>query len=85
MRWRKDGSRMDREQRSLHPETQRDKLAQVMEHQSAIIRLQSSVIDDLFLLLAQHISAEEADRLPCIQKINLAARLRAEIEEREGG
>lgn len=56
-------------------------MAQVMEHQSAIIRLQSSVIDDLFLLLAQHISVEEADCLPCIKKINLAARLRAEIGE----
>lgn len=75
---------MDREQRSLQLGVQRDRLVQVMEHQSAIIRLQSSVIDDLFLLLAQHISAGEADRLPCIQKINLAARLRAEIEEEEG-
>lgn len=76
---------MDREQRSLQPEVQRDRLVQVMERQSAIIRLQSSVIDDLFLLLAQHISADEADRLPCIEKINLAARLRADIEEQEGG
>ena len=72
---------MDREQRSLHPEAQRDRFAQVMENQSAIIQLQSSVIDDLFLLLAQHISVEEADCLPCIKKINLAARLRAEIGE----
>lgn len=53
---------------------------EVVEKQNAVIRLQSSVIDDLFLLLMQHISADEVDRLPCVEKINEAARIRREIE-----
>ena len=32
----------------------------VVEQQNAIIRIQSGVIDELFILLMQHISAEEA-------------------------
>lgn len=53
---------------------------EVVEKQNAIIRIQSGVIDDLFLLLMQHISAEEADALPVIDKINQAAEIRREIE-----
>lgn len=53
---------------------------EVIEKQNAIIRIQSGVIDDLFLLLMQHISAEEADALPVIDKINQAAEIRREIE-----
>ena len=34
---------------------------EIVEQQNAIIRIQSGVIDELFLLLMQHISAEEAD------------------------
>lgn len=48
--------------------------------QGKIIRLQSEVIDDLFLLLLQHISAEEADRLPVMGKIETAVRLREGVE-----
>lgn len=55
-------------------------LLKVQEAQDAIIRLQSGVIDDLFLLLLQHVSAEELDGLPVIGKINEAARLRADME-----
>lgn len=51
----------------------------VVEQQNTIIRIQSGVIDELFLLLMQHISADEADSLPCIARINQAAEIRAEI------
>ena len=51
----------------------------VVERQNAIIRIQSGVIDELFLLLMQHIRADEADSLPCIARINQAAEIRAEI------
>lgn len=51
----------------------------VVEQQNAIIRIQSGVIEELFLLLMQHMSAEEADALPCIDKINQAAQIRAGI------
>lgn len=53
---------------------------EVVEKQNAVIRIQSDVIDELFLLLMQHISAEDAGALPCIEKINEAARIRQEIE-----
>ena len=51
----------------------------VVEQQNAIIRIQSGVIDELFILLMQHISADEADALPCIDRINQAAQIRAGI------
>nr|DAM58281.1 MAG TPA: hypothetical protein [Caudoviricetes sp.] len=51
----------------------------IVEQQNAIIRIQSGVIDELFLLLMQHISADEADTLPCIDRINQAAQIRAGI------
>lgn len=54
-------------------------LAETVERQNEVIRLQSEVIDELFVLLLQHITAEEAGDLPAIQKINTAARLREEI------
>ena len=53
---------------------------EVIEKQNAIIKIQSGVIDELFLLLMQHISAEEAGELPCIARINQAAEIRAGIE-----
>ena len=52
---------------------------EAVERQNAIIRIQSGVIDELFCLLMQHISADEADSLPVIRKINTAASLRQEI------
>ncbi len=51
----------------------------IVEQQNAIIRIQSGVIDELFILLMQHISAAEADALPCIDRINQAAQIRAGI------
>ncbi len=55
---------------------------EVVETVNAIIRLQSTVIDDLFLVLAQHITAEEMERIPVVDRINEAARLRADIDRR---
>lgn len=54
---------------------------EIVEKQNTIIRLQSEIIDDLFGLLMQHISSDEAGELPIIQKINEAARLQQEIEQ----
>lgn len=53
---------------------------EIVEKQNAIIKIQSGVIDELFLLLMQHISAEEAGELPCIVRINQAAEIRARID-----
>lgn len=60
------------ENRSINP-------LEVVEQQNAVIRIQSGIIDELFILLMQHISAEEADSLPCIARINQAAQIRAGI------
>lgn len=54
---------------------------EVLQQQNAIIKIQSGVIDELFLLLMQHITPEEAGQLPCIDRINQAAQIRAGIEE----
>jgi len=54
-------------------------ILKTVETQNSIIRIQSEVIDELFRLLLQHISAEEADSLPVLQKINTAASLRQDI------
>ncbi len=53
----------------------------VVERQDAIIRIQSTVIDELFLLLMQHINAEEADRLPVLDKIDTAAKIRQDLAD----
>lgn len=55
-------------------------LAGTIDTQNEIINLQSRVIEELFTLLMQYISAEEADRLSCVQTINEAAKLRAGLE-----
>lgn len=58
----------------------------VVEWQDAIIRIQSTVIDELFLLLMQHINAEEADRLPVLDKIDTAAKIRQDlVDGAQGG
>ena len=54
-------------------------ILKTVETQNSIIRIQSEVIDELFRLLLQHISAEEADSLPVLKKINTAASLRKDI------
>lgn len=59
---------------------QRNDLVEVVDLQNEIIQIQSGVIDELFRLLSQHISAAELDTLPVIAEINHAAQIRAEIE-----
>lgn len=54
-------------------------LLETVEKQNAVIRIQSEVIDELFRLLMQHISAAEADLLPVTGRINEAARIMAGI------
>lgn len=54
-------------------------VARIQAILTEITKLQAEVIDDLFLLLMQHITAEEADRLPVIDKINRAATIRREV------
>ena len=51
----------------------------LFERQSEIINLQREVIDDLFRVLMQYMTPEEADRLPALKKINQAATIRAEL------
>lgn len=53
---------------------------EIIDRQNAIIQLQSQTINELFQLLMQHISVDEADNLPCVERINQAAMLRAENE-----
>ncbi len=53
---------------------------ETVEKLNVIINIQSGVIDELFSLLMQHISADEADSLPVVERINEAAGLRQWVE-----
>lgn len=55
-------------------------LAETVEKQDTIIQMQSSIINELFKLLMQHISMDEADALPVVHRVNEAAGLRKWIE-----
>ena len=55
-------------------------LAEVIAKQNRIIEIQAEAIGDLFSLLMQHITVEEADQLPTVKKINLAAEIRSTIK-----
>ena len=55
--------------------------AEIIEKQNRIIQIQADVINDLYGLLMQHITVEEAEALPAVAKINLAADIRSTIEE----
>lgn len=55
--------------------------AEIIEKQNRIIQIQADVINDLYGLLMQHITVEEAEALPAVTKINLAANIRSTIEE----
>ena len=57
-----------------------ENIEKVVQTQNAIIRMQSKVVDDLFLLLMQHISVDEAENLKCIETINEAAKLKNNID-----
>ena len=52
----------------------------IVETLNAIIRLQSTIIDELFVLLAQHITVDELNELPVIDKINKVAKLRVDVD-----
>ena len=56
-------------------------MTEVFTVQQDIIRLQSGVINKLYLQLMQHVTAEKAGDLDCIADINQAARLRAMLGE----
>ena len=55
--------------------------AEIIEKQNRIIQIQADVINDLYGLLMQHITVEEAEALPAVAKINLAANIRSTIED----
>ena len=52
---------------------------EIIERQNEIIRIQSDSVNELFRLLMEHISVEEADNLPVLKKLNYAAEIKAEI------
>ena len=52
----------------------------IVETLNAIIRLQSTIIDELFVLLSQHITVDELDKLPVIDKKNEAAKLGVDVD-----
>ena len=54
------------------------KILKVVEDQSAVISIQAGVINELFQLLGQYMSAEELDALPQVARINRAAQLVSE-------
>ena len=56
---------------------------QLVEALGTITRLQADVITDLYGLLLQHITAEEADGLPCMAKLKQADAIRAGITSPE--
>lgn len=56
-------------------------MTEVFAVQQDIIKLQSGVINKLFLQLMQHVTTEEAGDLDCIEDINQAAKLRAMLGE----
>lgn len=51
----------------------------VFATQQEIINLQSSIIDELFLQLMQCVNMDDIDNMPCIDRINEAAKLRMSI------
>ena len=57
-----------------------ESLVEVADKQNEIIKVQAGIINELFRLLAQHLTAAELDALPVVADINHAARIRAEIE-----
>lgn len=54
---------------------QKSDLVEKVETLTTITHIQADIINELFLLLSQHISAEELDNLPVVGKINEIAKL----------
>jgi hypothetical protein len=48
----------------------------IIDTQNTIIKMQSDIIDELFLLLMQYITVEEVGELDVVKKINEVARVR---------
>lgn len=55
-------------------------LVEIVDRQNSIIQLQSETINELFQLLAQHITVEELDTLPCSKMMRLVEQRTKEIE-----
>ena len=55
-------------------------LTEIVIKQSEIIRIQSEIIDDLFQIVSQHLSAEELESLASVDKIGDVANLIKEVE-----
>lgn len=55
-------------------------LTEIVIKQSEIIRIQSEIIDDLFQIVSQHLSAEELESLASVDKIGNVANLIKEVE-----
>lgn len=53
--------------------------AKIIVTQSEIIRLLKEALDEVFSILSQHLAAEEMNNLPCIEKINTAAKLKKDM------
>lgn len=56
-----------------------NKLLSTLEKQNELIRIQSSIIDELFLQLLQHISVSEVEELPYTEEIKHAAKMKEDI------
>ena len=57
-----------------------ERLTHIATCQEEIIQLQKEVIDELFAMLSLHISVEAEEMRPLIEKINEAAKKRAEVQ-----
>ena len=55
-------------------------LAELVEKQNMIIKEQAAIVDDLFLLLLQHISVEELNDTKETEKINHVAALKESVK-----
>lgn len=53
-------------------------LAETIDNQDLIIRMQSRIIDELFLQLLQYVDAEELDNSEIIAQINEVAKLKSD-------
>ena len=56
-----------------------NKLLSTLEKQNELIRMQSGIIDELFLQLLQHISVSEVEELPYTEEIKRAAKMKEDI------
>lgn len=50
-------------------------LVEVVARQSEALAIEAGIIDDLFSVLCQHLSAEELENLPALERIREADKL----------